>query len=69
MSHLPATSTASAPADPHAFKSTLSILLGASVWGIAWFPYRVLAGWGLGGMTAAALVSAMAALIDRKSVV
>ncbi|MDF3881916.1 EamA/RhaT family transporter, partial [Cupriavidus basilensis] len=41
----------------------MSILLGASVWGIAWFPYRLLAGWGLGGMTAAALVSALAALI------
>lgn len=63
MSNLPAPSTAPASAEPHVFKSTFSILMGASVWGIAWFPYRLLAGWGLGGMTAAALVSAMAALI------
>lgn len=66
MSNLPASpasSCAPAGSEPHAFKSTLSILLGASVWGIAWFPYRLLAGWGLGGMTAAALVSALAALI------
>lgn len=49
-------------ADHHPFKASLSILLGASVWGIAWYPYRVLAGWGIGGMSAAALVSAMAAL-------
>jgi len=51
-------------ADRHSVKSSLSILLGASVWGIAWFPYRVLAGWGLGGMSAAALVSCAAALIS-----
>ncbi|MGO4329954.1 DMT family transporter [Cupriavidus sp. 2TAF22] len=64
MSNLPTSSALSAaPADAHGFKSALSILLGASVWGIAWFPYRVLAGWGLGGMTAAALVSAAAAAI------
>lgn len=53
-----------APADRHAVKASLSILLGASVWGIAWFPYRVLAGWGLGGMHAAALVSAVAAVLS-----
>ncbi|SDC03240.1 EamA domain-containing membrane protein RarD [Cupriavidus sp. YR651] len=51
-------------ADPHSVKSSLSILFGASVWGIAWFPYRVLNGWGLGGMSAAALVSCTAALIS-----
>jgi drug/metabolite transporter (DMT)-like permease len=51
-------------ADPHSVKSSLSILLGASVWGIAWFPYRLLNGWGLGGMSAAALVSCTAALIS-----
>lgn len=51
-------------ADRHAVKSSLSILIGASVWGIAWFPYRVLAGWGLGGMSAAALVSCAAALLS-----
>jgi len=50
-------------ADLNPVKSSLSILLGASVWGIAWFPYRVLAGWGLGGLRAAALVSLIAALI------
>ncbi len=49
-------------ADHHSVKASLAILLGASVWGIAWYPYRVLASWGLGGMSAAALVSAMAAL-------
>ncbi|SPK72104.1 membrane protein of unknown function [Cupriavidus taiwanensis] len=53
-----------APADRHAVKASLSILIGASVWGIAWFPYRVLAGWGLGGMHAAALVSAVAAVLS-----
>lgn len=51
-------------ADRHSVKSSLSILIGASVWGIAWFPYRVLAGWGLGGMSAAALVSCAAAVIS-----
>lgn len=51
-------------ADRHAVKSSLSILIGASVWGIAWFPYRVLAGWGLGGMSAAALVSCAAAILS-----
>ncbi|CAG2127297.1 hypothetical protein LMG31506_00427 [Cupriavidus yeoncheonensis] len=51
-------------ADRHAVKSSLSILIGASVWGIAWFPYRVLAGWGLGGMSAAALVSCAAAVVS-----
>ena len=50
-------------ADHDPVKSSLSILLGASVWGIAWFPYRVLAGWGLGGLRAAALVSLIAAAI------
>ncbi len=54
-------------ADPHAdtdtFKASLSILLGASVWGIAWYPYRLLAAWGLGGMKAAAVVSAVAAVL------
>jgi drug/metabolite transporter (DMT)-like permease len=49
--------------DPHSIQSSLSILIGASVWGIAWFPYRLLAGWGLGGMTAAAAVSSLAALL------
>ncbi|WP_354682311.1 DMT family transporter [Cupriavidus necator] len=53
-----------APSDRHAVKASLSILLGASVWGIAWFPYRVLAGWGLGGMHAAALVSSVAAVLS-----
>ncbi|RDK08808.1 DMT family transporter [Cupriavidus lacunae] len=53
-----------APADRHAVKASLSILIGASVWGIAWFPYRVLAGWGLGGMHAAALVSSVAAILS-----
>ncbi len=53
-----------APADRHAVKASLSILIGASVWGIAWFPYRVLAGWGLGGMHAAALVSSVAAVLS-----
>jgi drug/metabolite transporter (DMT)-like permease len=51
-------------ADRHSVKSSLSILIGASVWGIAWFPYRVLAGWGLGGMSAAALVSCAAAVVS-----
>jgi drug/metabolite transporter (DMT)-like permease len=51
-------------ADRHSVKSSLSILIGASVWGIAWFPYRVLASWGLGGMSAAALVSCAAGVIS-----
>ncbi|MEM5428601.1 DMT family transporter [Cupriavidus oxalaticus] len=63
MNTKPVTALA-APADRHAIKASLSILLGASVWGIAWFPYRVLAGWGLGGMHAAALVSAVAAVLS-----
>lgn len=56
-----------AHADAHvhadSFKASLSILLGASVWGIAWYPYRLLAAWGLGGMKAAAVVSAVAAVL------
>ncbi|MBP0630915.1 DMT family transporter [Cupriavidus sp. AcVe19-1a] len=63
MSTKPVTAQA-APADRHAVKASLSILLGASVWGIVWFPYRLLAGWGLGGMHAAALVSAVAAVLS-----
>lgn len=43
--------------------ATLSILFGASIWGIAWYPYRLLAGWGLGGLMASAMTGAVAALI------
>jgi len=43
--------------------AALFILLGASVWGIAWYPYRVLAGWGLGGMLASSMTGAAAAVL------
>ncbi|MDE2204877.1 MAG: EamA family transporter [Burkholderiaceae bacterium] len=43
--------------------AALFILLGASVWGIAWYPYRLLAAWGLGGMLASSLTGAAAAVL------
>lgn len=47
----------------HAFAPALSILIGASVWGFAWYPYRLMAGLGLGGLLAASLTGAIAMLI------
>ena len=40
--------------------AALFILLGASVWGISWYPYRLLAGWGLGSMLASTMTGAAA---------
>lgn len=41
---------------PH-WASALYILLGASVWGIAWYPYRLLNGWGLGSLLASSMTA------------
>ena len=43
--------------------AALFILLGASVWGISWYPYRLLAGWGLGSMLASSMTGAVAAVL------
>ena len=43
--------------------AALFILLGASVWGISWYPYRLLAGWGLGSMLASSMTGAAAAVL------
>jgi drug/metabolite transporter (DMT)-like permease len=45
------------------WSAALFILLGASVWGIAWYPYRLLADWGLGGMLASTMTGAAAAVL------
>ncbi|WP_197338713.1 DMT family transporter [Ralstonia solanacearum] len=47
---------------PH-WASALYILLGASVWGIAWYPYRLLNGWGLGSLLASSMTGAAAAIV------
>ncbi|WP_175684759.1 DMT family transporter [Burkholderia anthina] len=41
---------------------TLAILIGASVWGLIWYPLRILASLGLTGTLASALTSAVAFL-------
>jgi drug/metabolite transporter (DMT)-like permease len=41
---------------------TLAIMLGASVWGVAWYPLRALAALGVTGTAASALTSAAACL-------
>ncbi|MCO5412592.1 MULTISPECIES: DMT family transporter [Ralstonia] len=43
--------------------AALFILVGASVWGISWYPYRLLAGWGLGSMLASSMTGAAAAVL------
>ncbi|KHK58429.1 hypothetical protein PI87_01305 [Ralstonia sp. A12] len=43
--------------------AALFILVGASVWGISWYPYRLLAGWGLGSMLASSVTGAVAAVL------
>jgi len=43
--------------------AALFILLGASVWGISWYPYRLLASWGLGSMLASSTTGAVAAVL------
>lgn len=40
----------------------LSILLGSSVWGIAWYPYRLLGAWGISALVAQTLAACMAAV-------
>ncbi|MCO5398935.1 DMT family transporter [Ralstonia soli] len=60
--------TIASPADTAAhhepqWTAALFILLGASVWGISWYPYRLLAGWGLGSMLASSLTGAAAAVL------
>ncbi len=49
--------------DAPQWASALYILLGASIWGIAWYPYRLLNGWGLGSMLASSVTGAAAALL------
>ena len=68
MSHMTtiASSTPSADGAVHRepqWTAALFILLGASVWGISWFPYRLLAGWGLGSMLASSMTGACAAVL------
>jgi len=41
-------------------KAVLSLLVGASVWGLVWYPYRVLEQGGLGGLHAAMLTYSVA---------
>ncbi|TMS58858.1 DMT family transporter [Imbroritus primus] len=47
----------------HSLAPVLAILVGASVWGFAWYPYRLMAGLGLGGLLAAAATGTIAMLI------
>ncbi|MHA6822081.1 DMT family transporter [Ralstonia pseudosolanacearum] len=49
--------------DAPQWTSALHILIGASVWGISWYPYRLLAGWGLGSLLASAMTGAAAAIV------
>jgi drug/metabolite transporter (DMT)-like permease len=53
----------SASPTSHSLAPVLAILVGASVWGFAWYPYRLMAGLGLGGLFAAAATGAIAMLI------
>lgn len=41
------------PATPA--RSVAALLTGALIWGVIWYPYRVLAEWGVGGVAATAL--------------
>ncbi|MGC7403424.1 DMT family transporter [Pandoraea pneumonica] len=41
----------------------LAILIGSSVWGLAWFPYRVLAQWGVAAVPAQACTATIALLL------
>jgi drug/metabolite transporter (DMT)-like permease len=41
---------------------TLAIMLGASVWGVVWYPFRMLAALGVSGTTASALTSGVGCL-------
>ena len=41
---------------------TLAILIGASVWGVIWYPLRILASLGVTGTLASALTSVVAFL-------
>lgn len=49
----------------------LSILVGSSVWGIAWYPYRLLGVWGMSALVAQTLAAFVAAvfvsLVYRKA--
>ncbi|MGD7293634.1 DMT family transporter, partial [Ralstonia pseudosolanacearum] len=49
--------------DASQWTSALYILVGASVWGISWYPYRLLAGWGLGSLLASAMTGAAATIV------
>lgn len=51
---------------------TLAILIGASVWGLIWYPLRILASLGMTGTAASALTSAVAFLfviVARRSTI
>lgn len=41
----------------------LAILIGSSVWGLAWFPYRMLAQWGVAAVPAQACTATVALLL------
>ena len=41
----------------------LAILIGSSVWGLAWFPYRVLAEWGVAAVPAQICTASVALLL------
>jgi drug/metabolite transporter (DMT)-like permease len=49
------------PATPA--RSVGALLTGAAIWGVIWYPYRVLAEWGINGVAATALTYLIALLL------
>ena len=62
MTSIASSADASAHHEPQ-WAAACFILLGASVWGISWYPYRLLAAWGLGSMLASSMTGAAAAVL------
>lgn len=49
------------PATPR--RSLAALVTGALVWGVIWYPYRILAEWGIGGVAATALTYLVALVL------
>lgn len=53
----------SGPSSREGVLANLALVTGALVWGVIWYPYRVLQGAGIGGVAAALLTYAVALLV------